>query len=182
MHDGLIHSDERRENPTAVGTRPSDPFATQPVKAALARLVSEWAAHFREGLHSLGANKVRSGLSMLGILIGVAAVITLLALGRGAQKAVEEQLASLGSNLLILRPGAFRVTGVALDAGSVTRLTLDDAEAIHQDFDEVQKVAPLVSGSRPAHLSGQKLEHADYRELARIRADARLRSADRPFF
>jgi macrolide transport system ATP-binding/permease protein len=83
---------------------------------------------------------------MLGILIGVAAVITMLALGRGAQKAVEDQLASLGSNLLVLRPGAFRVSGVALDAGSVTRLTTDDAEAIKQDFDEVQKVAPLVNG------------------------------------
>ncbi len=143
MHDGLIQSDERRESARQIPA--GDPFEAK-AASGLKGLISEWAAHFREGLHSLAANKVRSGLSMLGILIGVAAVITLLALGRGAQKAVEEQLASLGSNLLILRPGAYRVTGVALDAGSVTRLTMDDAEAIRQDFDEVKKIAPLVNG------------------------------------
>jgi macrolide transport system ATP-binding/permease protein len=152
MQDGLVFSDERRPGAASEGASAQahgDPFPAPPRKsprALASEWLGEWSAHFREGLHSLAANKVRAGLSMLGILIGVAAVITLLALGRGAQKAVEEQLASLGSNLLILRPGAFRVSGVALDAGSVTRLTVDDAEAIRQDFDEVNKVAPLING------------------------------------
>jgi macrolide transport system ATP-binding/permease protein len=144
MQDGLIHSDERISSEPDSGAH-SDPLMIAASKGFRA-FVSEWSAHLREGLNSLAANKVRSALSMLGILIGVAAVITLLALGRGAQKAVEEQLASLGSNLLVLRPGAFRVSGVALDAGSVTRLSVDDAEAIKQDFDEVQKVAAVANG------------------------------------
>jgi macrolide transport system ATP-binding/permease protein len=145
MRDGLIYSDERKLE-TSKAIKVDNPFSLTPARG-FKPFISEWAAHFHEGWSSLVANKVRSGLSMLGILIGVAAVITMLALGRGAQKAVEEQIASLGSNLLILRPGAYRVSGVALNAGSVTRLTTDDAEAIKQGFDEVTKVAPQASGS-----------------------------------
>jgi len=63
---------------------------------------------------------------MLGILIGVAAVVAMLALGQGAKTEIEAQLASLGSNLLMLRPGAPRVGGVAMESGSVLRLTLED--------------------------------------------------------
>jgi macrolide transport system ATP-binding/permease protein len=145
MSDGLIASDDVISPEPLAKSPPYDPFDLHATKG-LAGVIAEWTAHFREGLHSLAANKVRSALSMLGILIGVAAVITMLALGRGAQKAVEEQLASLGSNLLVLRPGAFRVSGVALDAGSVTRLRLDDAEAIKAGFDEVQKVTAVANG------------------------------------
>ena len=145
MADGVVSSDERKVQAKAVA-EVKNPFATEP-PSGLRPMLREWAAHFREGLHALGANKVRSGLSMLGILIGVAAVIAMLALGRGAQKAIEEQLASLGSNLLVLRPGAYRVSGVALDAGSVTRLTTDDAEVLTQTFpQQIKRVAPQVSG------------------------------------
>lgn len=144
MQDGLVHTDERMTELKNIPIPANSAFSTPP-KRGLASLLSEWSAHFREGLNSLLANKVRSSLSMLGILIGVAAVITMLALGRGAQEALKEQLASLGSNLLVLRPGAFRVAGVSLDAGSVTRLTVDDADAIKQGFNEVQKVAPVVN-------------------------------------
>lgn len=145
MQDGLVFSDVRKSAEPFTPVTVEHPFGAL-AATGLRPLIAEWAAHFREGWHSLVANKVRSGLSMLGILIGVAAVITMLALGRGAQKAVEEQLASLGSNLLVLRPGAFRVSGVALDAGSVTRLTTDDADAIKQGFDEIVKIAPVVNG------------------------------------
>jgi macrolide transport system ATP-binding/permease protein len=145
MRDGHIQSDERTAAIQAPASPMSDPFLSGPPRGFKA-FWAEWTAHFKEGLNSLLANKVRSGLSMLGILIGVAAVITMLAIGRGAQKAVEQQLASLGSNLLILRPGAFRVSGIALDAGSVTRLTIDDSETIRQDFPEIRIVAPVVSG------------------------------------
>ena len=145
MRDGLIVSDELKSSVPQPKVEIQDPFGA-PAPEGFRTLIVEWIAHIREGWNSLVANKVRSGLSMLGILIGVAAVITMLALGRGAQKAVEEQLATLGSNLLVLRPGAFRVSGVALDAGSVTRLTVDDAESIRQGFDEIKKVSPLING------------------------------------
>jgi len=89
---------------------------------------------------------MRSGLSMLGILIGVAAVIAMLALGTGAQQSIEARLASMGSNLLVLRPGSRRLHGVATEAGAVTRLSLDDAKDVLESVPGVKKVAPSVSG------------------------------------
>lgn len=107
---------------------------------------SEFFEYFRQGLQTLMANKVRAALSMLGILIGVAAVIAMLALGRGAQKAIEAQLASLGSNLLVLRPGSVRVQGVRQESGSVTRLTIDDARELQEAISGIRDLAPRVNG------------------------------------
>jgi len=81
------------------------------------------------------------------MIFGVAAVVAMLALGRGAQKAIETQLASLGSNLLMLRPGAVRVGGVSYDTGEATRLTLEDATAIKQQIGAIRQAAPAVNGS-----------------------------------
>lgn len=146
MRDGLIFSDERKEKTAPQQVNAEAIFDTQE-PGGLRTLFREWTAHFKEGLHALTANKVRSGLSMLGILIGVAAVIAMLALGRGAQKSIEVQLASLGSNLLVLRPGAFKVGGVSLDSGSVTRLTAEDADALKQTFgDEIRRIAATANG------------------------------------
>jgi macrolide transport system ATP-binding/permease protein len=144
MKDGLIFSDERRKEAAPPVSSPNV-FQLQSDKG-LRPLVREWVAHFNEGITALTANKVRSGLSMLGILIGVAAVIAMLALGRGAQKSIESQLASLGSNMLVLRPGAVKVAGVAMDAGATTRLTAEDAESLGQSFDEIKRIAPVVNG------------------------------------
>ena len=102
------------------------------------------------GFRSLAANKVRSALSMLGILIGVGAVVAMLALGRGAQKAIESQLSSLGSNLLVLRPGAVRVGGVAMDAGAVTRLTMDDITALKEKIPGILHISAGVNFSSRA--------------------------------
>jgi macrolide transport system ATP-binding/permease protein len=76
----------------------------------------------------------------------VAAVVAMLALGRGAQSAIEAQLASLGSNLLVLRAGALRIGGVAQDAGATTRLTMDDALAIQEKVGDINAVSPNVNG------------------------------------
>ena len=89
-----------------------------------------WEDHFREAVHSILSNKLRSMLSMLGILIGVGAVIAMLALGEGAKESIAQRLASLGSNLLIIRPGSHSVGGVSLEAGAVTRFSIQDAEAL----------------------------------------------------
>jgi macrolide transport system ATP-binding/permease protein len=78
--------------------------------------------------------------------MGVAAVIAMLAIGRGAQKAIESQLSSLGSNLLILRPGAVRVGGVSQESGTTTRLSIEDAQYIKDQLDFIKYVSPNVNG------------------------------------
>jgi macrolide transport system ATP-binding/permease protein len=103
--------------------------------------------HFAQGIKTLAANKVRTGLSVLGILIGVGAVVAMLAVGRGAQTALEQQLSSLGSNLLILRAGAVRGMGGAMtEAGAGTRLSIEDAEVIKAQVSGIKQAGPVVNG------------------------------------
>ena len=98
-------------------------------------------------LSSLGANKLRAGLTVLGIVIGVAAVISLMAIGRGAQQAITSGIESLGSNLLFVRPGATSEGGVTGGLGSAATLTLDDAYALLDPVSSpsVAAVAPELS-------------------------------------
>ena len=84
----------------------------------------------RVALRALGANKLRTTLTMLGIIIGVGAVIALMSIGRGAQAQVTSQIQSLGTNLLFMRPGSTSDQGVRSAAGQAPTLTLDDADAI----------------------------------------------------
>ena len=86
--------------------------------------------YLHQAVSAVFSHKMRSILSILGILIGVAAVIAMLALGTGAKETIEKQLASLGSNLLLVRPGSARLHGVAMESGQVTRFTFDDVTAI----------------------------------------------------
>jgi len=100
----------------------------------------------RQAVFAMLGHKMRSVLSILGILIGVAAVIAMLALGQGAKESIEKQLSSLGSNLLMIRPGSERLHGVALQAGEVTRFTFADVEAISKLHDLIARIYPSVSG------------------------------------
>ncbi|MBF0101927.1 MAG: ABC transporter permease [Desulfobacterales bacterium] len=95
-------------------------------------------------LKSLTANKLRSFLAMLGIIIGVAAVISMLALGSGAKKQVLERVTSMGTNLLMIRPGGERRGGV--HTGSMESLTLTDAQAILKTVEGLEALAPVVMG------------------------------------
>ena len=104
-------------------------------------------ATFRIALNALRVNKLRSVLTMLGIIIGVGAVITMIAVGAGAQARVEEQIKSLGSNLMIIIPGSTMASGVRLGAGANQNLTEDDALAIAKEVPEVQVAAPTNRGS-----------------------------------
>ena len=105
----------------------------------------EWIDYLRQAKGTLVSHKMRSFLSILGVLIGVACVIAMLAVGQGAKESIEKQLASLGSNLLVVRPGSSRVMGVALEAGAVTRFTFQDVSAIEK-LAEVERVSPSVRG------------------------------------
>src|SRR5690349_24176488 len=86
----------------------------------------------RVALRALGANKLRTTLTMLGIIIGVSAVIALMSIGRGAQAQVSAQIQSLGTNLLFVRPGAVRGEGGVRNAATTqaATLTLEDSDAI----------------------------------------------------
>ena len=107
---------------------------------------TEFFDFLRQASGAMLSHKMRSFLSILGILIGVAAVIAMLAVGQGAKESIEKQLASLGSNLLLVRPGSSRVMGVALQAGTVTRFTLQDVAAIEKLTGEVKRASPSVTG------------------------------------
>ncbi|MEW6325311.1 MAG: ABC transporter permease [Nitrospirota bacterium] len=147
MRDGLIQSIEAVRafgRSSAPGPRPAAIAPAGDGSPGPVLRPRELFAHVKEAARALMANKVRSGLSMLGILIGVAAVLAMLALGEGARESVQARLASMGSNLLVMRPGAAQVGGVALQAGAVTRLTLEDARAIREQIPGVSRVAPTV--------------------------------------
>ena len=95
-------------------------------------------------IRSLLRNKTRSFLTMLGIMIGIASVIAMVAIGEGASHLVESQVRSLGSNMIMVMPGALQNSGVALGAGSGMNLTPEDAEAIRQTIPGVKAVSPVV--------------------------------------
>jgi putative ABC transport system permease protein len=97
-------------------------------------------------LVALAANKVRTGLTMLGVIIGVAAVVTMMAVGAGARTRVEAEIQSLGSNLIIVLSGSITTSGVRLGAGSQLTVTEEDARVIERDIASVQVAAPTVRG------------------------------------
>src|SRR4030066_2277193 len=96
---------------------------------------------------ALRVNKMRSALTMLGVIIGVGAVIAMLAVGTGASRQIEQQISSIGSNLIIVLPGATTAGGVRMGAGTSVRLTTGDAEAILKESSAVADVAPLLNGA-----------------------------------
>jgi putative ABC transport system permease protein len=103
-------------------------------------------ASTRIAIEALKVNKLRSGLTMLGIIIGVAAVIAMVAVGSGASARIQEQIASIGSNVIIVMPGSIMTSGIRLGAGYALTLTLDDGRAIAEECPAVAVVAPLVRG------------------------------------
>lgn len=144
LRDGVIQSDVRQAN-----FEKAEPKKMNRLDFENKLNVSEVLEYFVIGFKTLLANKVRTGLSMLGILIGVAAVVAMLAIGRGAQVALEKDLASLGSNLLILRSGGVRIGGVSQQAGQgsgIARLSNEDALDLAERISLIKSVAPTVTG------------------------------------
>lgn len=126
-------------------------------------------------LNALVANKLRSILTMLGIIIGVGAVIAMVSIGMGVRDKVQNSIASLGSNLIIVTPGAASSSGIRQAAGTNTTLTLQDAQSIAREVDGIAAVAPsvgkqyqLVAGSQnwTTNVQGTTPEYLDVRNLS----------------
>jgi putative ABC transport system permease protein len=106
-------------------------------------------------LNALKRNKLRSFLTMLGIIIGVAAVITVLAIGQGSKKSIQDSISSMGSNMLFVMPGNMRMGGVQQGNSASRRLSLADMKAIETRCDALSSVSPEVRGSGQA-VNGNK--------------------------
>jgi len=112
-------------------------------------------ASLRIALRALMVNKMRSALTMLGIIIGVGAVIAMIAVGSGAKKRIAEQIASMGSNLIIVLSGSSTSGGLRFGSGTVPTLTVDDAKAILNEIPAVKYVAPTLGGGAQVVFGNQ---------------------------
>lgn len=117
---------------------------------------------FKIALRSLKVNKMRSILTSLGIIIGVSAVIIMLAVGEGAKGQISKQIESMGSNLLLVMSGSSTSSGVRVGGGSQPTLRMSDAQAILKDCPSVLEVAPTVSESKQLVFSNQNWSTAVY--------------------
>jgi putative ABC transport system permease protein len=106
-------------------------------------------------MRALRVNKMRALLTMLGIIIGIAAVIAMVAIGAGASKMISDQISSIGSNLLLVLPGSVMSGGMRSGSGATQTLTYDDAKAIKAECPSVAAVAPVVRGSGPVVYGNQ---------------------------
>ena len=106
-------------------------------------------------VRALRVNKMRALLTMLGIIIGIAAVIAMVAIGAGASKMISDQISSIGSNLLLVIPGSTTSGGMRSGGGGARTLTYDDAKAIKAECPSVEAVAPTVRGSGSAVYGNQ---------------------------
>ena len=127
----------------------------------------------RISLRALRVNMLRTTLAVLGIVIGVGAVIAMVAVGSGAEARVAEQIQSLGSNLIMVRPGSVVASGVRLGAGTQLRITEDDAEAIQSELDAVEaasafrdRTVQIVYGALnwATRVNGVAAEYLDVRD------------------
>ncbi|MFC1988979.1 ABC transporter permease [Chloroflexota bacterium] len=109
--------------------------------------MKKWIEPFSTAWVGIATHKLRSFLTILGIVIGVAAVISLMSIGKGAEADIMSRIGSLGSDLIVIRPGATFYGGFRSAAGSAATLTLEDAEAIREQVPYVSTVAPYYSRS-----------------------------------
>jgi len=106
-------------------------------------------------VRSLIANAMRSFLAILGIIIGVGAVVTMIAIGQGASDKISAQISSIGSNLILILPGATTQGGIRMGTGTQQTLTMLDAEAIAKECSHVSAVAPVISGTAQVVFGNQ---------------------------
>ena len=165
MRDGEIMSDERKQ---AVRPQPGSPGSAlpagslaypQPPASPAARSAGTVQAFalmiVAAAFQALARNKMRSALTMLGVFIGVAALIAMVAIGQGANDAVRKQIESLGTNLLVVVPGATTMGGMRSGQGSASTLTVVDAEALRREAPAVGSVSYLIRQSGQVQYANQ---------------------------
>ncbi|MCD8081166.1 MAG: ABC transporter permease [Bacteroides sp.] len=130
---------------------------------------------FKIALRALANNKLRAFLTMLGIIIGVASVITMLAIGQGSKRSIQQQISEMGSNMIMIYPGAERRGGVRLDPSAMQTLKLTDVESLRDETRFVAGVSPYVSSSGqfingannyPGGMTGVSVEYLNIRQLS----------------
>jgi putative ABC transport system permease protein len=115
---------------------------------------AHWISSVHVAFTALKTNRVRSALTMLGIVIGVAAVIATVAVGTGASQRVQSQIASIGSNMVIVIPGSLTSSGLQLGTGSATTLTRSDARELSAQCPDISDAAPAVRGAASVVYEG----------------------------
>jgi macrolide transport system ATP-binding/permease protein len=146
MRDGKIISDELKPGGSAGERRPAVSAAAPSESVAIAAPPSFGFAGMilSSAAQAIARNKLRSALTMLGVFIGVAALIAMVAVGQGANEAVRKQIESLGTNLLVVLPGATTAGGVRAGFGSASTLTTSDALALRREDPAVADVGYLI--------------------------------------
>jgi len=147
LKDGKILADFKNPDAPGVPSLGSTAAVLPEGKHAGFHLLREGAMLIKQSIRSLLANKVRTALSALGIMIGVSAVISTVAIGNGAKAAIEQQMSRLGSNLLLLYPQHRSRGGVRQAQGATSRLTVSDARAIREEVAYVTRVSSIAAGN-----------------------------------
>ncbi len=147
MRDGVILADERKAGlDPSVETAQEIEFETHLAGNGALWRDGRFTGFMAQAVQSILANKMRSFLSVLGILVGVASVIAMMALGEGAKAAMQEDLKSMGSNMLSVRGGSAKIRGAAQGAGAVARFTFKDVEDIARLRSLVKNASGVVNG------------------------------------
>ncbi|HVZ52715.1 MAG TPA: ABC transporter permease [Pseudolabrys sp.] len=159
MRDGEVVSDTRNPKPTLARERPrGEPARDAEAAARLARRTHFWAFGamiLAAAVQALKRNLMRSALTMLGVFIGVAALIAMVAVGEGANEAVRKQIESLGTNLVVVLPGARTMGGMRGGFGSASTLTVSDAQAIRREATAATEVSYLIRQSGQLQYGNQ---------------------------
>lgn len=130
---------------------------------------------FKIALRALANNKLRAFLTMLGIIIGVASVIAMLAIGQGSKKSIQQQISEMGSNMIMIHPGAEMRGGVRQDPSAMQTLKLDNYEKLSEECTYLSGISPnvsssgqLVAGSNnyPSSVSGVSIDYLNTRQLS----------------
>jgi macrolide transport system ATP-binding/permease protein len=161
MRDGLIVTDVRPDRPTPAPTIARNTGSLAP--SAMAVITENWVSTawafglmiMAAAIQAIGRNRMRSALTMLGVFIGVAALIVMVAVGQGANDAVRKQIESLGTNLLVVVPGATNTGGIRAGSGSASTVTVGDAQAIRREDPAIISVSYLIRQSGQVQYSNQ---------------------------
>lgn len=145
---------------------------------------------FKIALRAIAANKMRSFLTALGIIIGIASVITMLAIGQGTKESIQANISEMGSNMIMISPGADRRGGVQQDASSMETLKLTDYDALKDECKYIKAISPIVSSSgqfiygnlnTPSSITGANQDYLEIRQLkvadGEIFTDADIKSS-----